>query len=45
VRGFVEANRGRVSLESSSGGTSFVVEFPVEHAALAAEPSASPTVA
>jgi two-component system sensor histidine kinase KdpD len=28
VRGFVEANGGKVSVESSEGGTSFVVEFP-----------------
>ena len=31
VRGFVEANGGRVSVESLPGqGTSFVVEFPGE---------------
>ena len=30
VRGFVEANRGRVWVESLPGGTSFVLEFPIE---------------
>ncbi len=31
MRGFVEANGGRVSVESLPGqGTSFVVEFPAE---------------
>jgi two-component system sensor histidine kinase KdpD len=29
VRGFVEANGGRVSVDSLPGGTSFVVEFPI----------------
>jgi two-component system sensor histidine kinase KdpD len=45
VKGFVEANRGRVSIESSSGGTSFVLEFPVEGAAVESGPPASPTAA
>ena len=33
VRGFVEANGGRVRAESSATGTSFVVEFPLEQPA------------
>ncbi|MCW3016641.1 MAG: hypothetical protein JWO02_3733, partial [Solirubrobacterales bacterium] len=33
VRGFVEANGGRIAVESLPGqGSSFVVEFPLEHA-------------
>jgi two-component system sensor histidine kinase KdpD len=40
VRGFVEANGGKVSVESAEGGTSFVVEFPVDQPVAAdAEPS------
>lgn len=35
VRGFVEANGGKVSLESSERGTSFVVEFPINPAVAA----------
>ena len=43
VRGFVEANGGRVSVESLPGqGTSFVVEFPSELLA-AGEPSGAPS--
>jgi two-component system sensor histidine kinase KdpD len=48
VRGFVEANRGMVWVESLPGGTSFVLEFPVEPGAAGtdgAESRATPSVA
>ena len=44
VRGFVEANGGRVSVESLPGqGTSFVVEFPAELLAAEEAPSGAPS--
>jgi two-component system sensor histidine kinase KdpD len=48
VRGFVEANGGRVWVESLPGGASFVLEFPIEAGQRqggGAEEPATPTVA
>jgi two-component system sensor histidine kinase KdpD len=44
VRGFIEANGGRVWVESLPGqGTSFVVELPLDAPAVEGEPAETPT--
>jgi two-component system sensor histidine kinase KdpD len=46
ARGFVEANGGRVWLESSPGqGTSFVLEFPIDRSASTAPAETDPSPA